>query len=518
MHKHISIALASLFFFTSNAFAVATPAFYKCTNKEGGEWNYGRVPNVCSANAFGSDTVLTRDYPLLIFIDTVSRTPERNRYMTEMTALIREAGEYYLKKRKPTVSADELKQWKFALQVVAAQESRMSHYRRTTDSRYKMIRGDSGHGHGMMQIDDRAHRTAIDSGTAWRLITNLTYAMDIYFREWERAPAQSCYKSATDKWKARIRSAWAAYNGGPGSICRWANPNSAWAANDRGFLDMYNNQSWNSYVLNQNATASVNVSCLIENKENCAKPGTDTSLSEGRLYQHPDQSVCAVLGGKFRCVKEQRDAICLKALGNVSVTSITAVSSSVAASLSKTVEDRHELCEDYDSTLIAVGDHLKTAMAINLRSTPGGGLITLLAKDLVLEVLDFEIRNSPVNDRYYKVKSGNNTGYIYAGDVGDHAAWAIPSSAPVNIPASVIRPGQRLTIVAPAGINQRSTPGGTLIRLIPKNTKLVVDNFVIQGANNEVYYFVNYLGKKGYIYSGSLLPSDSTSIWTKKTP
>jgi hypothetical protein len=498
--------------------ATNTANYYKCTYKEGGEWNYGRTPNVCSANAFGSDATVMSDYPHLIFMDTASRTPERSRYVTEMYALVREAAKYYFAKRKPSASAEEIKQWQLLVQLTAAHESRMSHYRRTVDTRLKMMRGDLGHGHGMMQIDDRGHFNAITNGIAWNLITNVTYGMDILYAQWERAPSQSCYKNSSDKYKARIRSAWAAYNGGPGSICRWTNSSSAWAANDKNFLDMYNNHTWSTYLINAQATASVDVACLIENRENCAAPGDDDELHENHLYQRPDKSVCALIGGKFRCVKESRDSICLRALGGVDLSAVTAIDAATAASVPATSEDRHALCEKYDSTLIAVGDYLKTQIAINLRSTPGGGLMKTLDAGQTLQVLDFEIRNNPVNDRYYQVKSGSSLGYIYAGDKGDYGDWAVATAAPVNVPASIIRPGAVLQIVAPAGINQRGTPGGSLIRLIPKNTKLTVIDYVIKGTQNEVYYLVSYSGKQGYIYSGSLLPTDSTSTWTKRAP
>jgi hypothetical protein len=62
----------------------------------------------------------------------------------------------------------------------------------------------------------------------------------------------------------------------------------------------------------------------------------------------------------------------------------------------------------------------------------------------------------------------------------------------------------------------RATPGGTLQLNIPKNTQVTVIEFQIKNAVNDVYYKVTYKGKTGYVYSGALLPRDTTSLWTKR--
>ncbi|MCB9072254.1 MAG: hypothetical protein H6623_01435 [Bdellovibrionaceae bacterium] len=502
-------------FLTLNTFAASTPDYYKCNYKEGGEWNYGRAPNVCAASPFGPDSTVYASYPHLIFSDSASRTAERTRFITELSAAIRDASEYYLKKRKPGVSSAELGQWKFAIQLVAAHESRLSHYRKTTDSRLKMMRGDVGHGHGLMQIDDRSHFNPISTGIAWNLITNLTYAMDIFYTQWERAASQSCVGGASN-WKNRIRAAWAAYNGGPGSICRWTNSGSAWAQNDKNFLDMYNGQSWKTYVSNSALPSSIDASCLIEQKENCAAPGNDTSFVENNLYQLPDKSTCAYIAGKLHCVTENRDAICLRSLGNVKVGSATAISDSGGKAIVK--YDRHSLCAKYDSTLIAIGASIKLQKNINLRSTPGGTLLVTVPSGQTLQISDFELRNSPTNDRYYQVTYNNKKGYLYAGNDSDHSTWAAQVATPTGSTSSLAQVGESISIVNKAGINLRSAPGGSLIKLVPVKTTLKVLDSIISGTNNDVYYKVVYGSSTGYIYSGALLPSNTMSNWTQKIP
>lgn len=510
----IVLTLISLFFVDSQAFA-ATADYYKCNNREGGEWNFGRAPNVCAANPFGPDSTIFSTYPELIFLDSASRTAERTRYVTEVSASIRDAAEYYMKKRKPAVSAAELAQWKFAIQLVAAHESRLSHYRKTSDTRLKMMRGDVGHGHGLMQIDDRAHFNPVNTGIAWNLITNLTYAMDIYYAQWERAPSQSCVGSATN-WKARIRAAWAGYNGGPGSICRFTNANSAWAENDQNFLSMYNNQSWKTYLTNASLPSSINAACLIEKKENCGTPGHQDTFVNGKLYQLPDASTCAYLGGKLQCVTEYRDALCLKALGTVDVATVTTLANNGGKTVVK--NDRHSLCEKYDATLIPVASYLKTHTNINMRATPGGTLLATVPLQTTLQVTDFEVRTAGINDRYYQVTYNNQKGYLYAGDLSDHVSWATETTAPVTLPSTLARVGEKVYVNNPAGINMRTAPGGALIRLIPSKSTHTVLEYKIQGTDNEVYYKIKYGSSTGYIYSGTLLPQNTMSLWTKRIP
>jgi hypothetical protein len=497
--------------------ATVVADYYKCSNREGGEWNYGRAPNVCTANAFGDDKVILGDYPDLIFNDKATRTSERARFTQQTYAAIRDAAQYYIRQRKPNVSAQELSEWTLAIELVAAHESRMSHYRKTADARLKLMRGDVGHGHGLMQIDDRAHFDAVNKGLAWNFITNLTYAMDIFYQQWERAPSQSCVGSSTN-WSARIRAAWAAYNGGAGSICRWTNPKSKWAQNDANFLAIYNSRSWKSYVADESAPASIDAACLIENRENCPAPGDEPQtpvVGAGKLYRLPDQSACALFGGSLHCVEETRDAICLNALGEVDTGKVYPLDANTAATYPLAKEDRHALCAKYDPTLIGVGAYLQIQTPINVRATPGGNIIAVTHEREVYEVLDFEIRNRPTNDRYYQILIGGRRGYIYAGDAVDHNGWAVPAANPSPWPSTVARVGQKIRIVTRSGINMRQAPGGKLILAIAKGSVLTVQGVKMQGDANEVYYQVSYGGHTGYIYSGVLLPKSTVPLWTE---
>ncbi|MBS1970427.1 MAG: SH3 domain-containing protein [Bdellovibrionales bacterium] len=500
---------------TPFAASAATADYYKCNDRVGGEYNYGRAPQACNANAFGDDKYVTGNYGQLIYSDTAAST-ERSRYVDEMNAVIKEAAAYYLKKRKPTVSSTEVSWWVLGIQATASHESYWSHYRKATDARLKMMRGDYGHGHGMMQIDDRAHFPAVTNGTAWNLITNLTYAMDIFYKNWEKAPSQTCVKSATN-YEARIRASWAAYNGGSGKICRWTDPNDKWAQNDKNFYTHYSKRLWEKYGTNPNKKASIDVACLIEKKENCPAPGSGTeapALKSGVLYKSSAGPYCVISNSKASCVTEARDAICLKQISPYSVDEATAVKDTVLASYSPANQDRHALCKSYESTLYPVGTNIEIQKNTNLRASPGGGIVSMVPKDQVVTVLDFELRSAPDNERYYKVNYQGKEGYVFGGNKTDYLTWAVVATNS-NLPSTLAKAGEYVKVVNSAGVNHRTTPGGTLIRLIPKGTQLQVQEVFIEDSNNKVYYRVTYQGQTGYIYTGLLLPTDTTSEWTE---
>ena len=67
----------------------------------------------------------------------------------------------------------------------------------------------------------------------------------------------------------RARAAYAAYNGGPGKICRWTKKKNTWARNDRGYWEKYQSQGWLKFVASADARSSVDVECLVEGGDRC---------------------------------------------------------------------------------------------------------------------------------------------------------------------------------------------------------------------------------------------------------
>jgi hypothetical protein len=195
----------------------------------------------------------------------------------------------------------------------------------------------------------------------------------------------------------------------------------------------------------------------------------------------------------------------------------------VLAAYSPTVLDRHRLCAQFDSTLFPVGASIEVQKDTNLRATPGGGVLAVVPKEQILTILDFELRNEPNNDssnsevdndRYYKVNFQGKEGYLYAGNKTDYRSWMVLNTTS-TIPSSLAKIGESIKVLNAQGVNLRTTPGGTLLRLIPKSTELQVLEVFIEGANNKIYYKVSYQGQEGYVYTGLLVPTDTTGEWTQ---
>ena len=494
------------------AIAASTADYYKCTNREGGEWNFGRAPQACSANAFGSDSYLNKNYSVLIFQDSAGRTEERKRYMGEMHAVVKEAAKSYIKKKKPTATDAEVNAFAEGIVTTAAHESYFSMYRKTSDTLLKMMRGDYGHGHGLMQIDDRAHFNAVTGGIAWNVATHLTYAMDIYYAAWQNAASKSCVTGASNYWQARIRSAWAAYNGGPSKLCRWTDPNNAWAANDKNFYNALTGKKWKTYVDNENQKTQIPISCLMEKKEDCAPQVEDPSTvaTDGYLYRVEGQ-VCLVKNQIFFCLAE-KDRQCLSTIGPVRSQTVFSWTKEQVSSFSVEQQERHSLCSEYDSQMVAVSSGLKVLKNINMRDTPAGGLVSVIPKDAVLHVRDFEIRDV-TGERYYKVIYGGKVGYVYAGAKADASSWAVAASSSLAAKSTMARISDSIKVVNQYGINLRSTPGGTQLVTIPKGTVLKVTESVVKGSDDKLYYKVTYGKYTGYVHAGVLAPEETLASW-----
>jgi hypothetical protein len=292
-----------------------------------------------------------------------------------------------------------------------------------------------------------------------------------------------------------------------------------WAKNDQGFYNSLTSRRWLSYITDPRKPSSVDAVCLIENQENCAAPATPlpepSSLQSGLLYKNnlADKN-CVIKDNQAQCVSESRDALCLLAVESFNPNLITIVKDDLLATYSPKIFDRHAICSAYDSALIKVGTAIKLKTAINLRSTPAGGLVTTVPSGQVLDILDFEIRNPSTKEHYYKINYNGSIGYIFAGDKTNYSSWAVVNNTVAN-PSVVAKIGQTVQIVNSSGINLRVTPAGVLIKAIPKLTQLQVLDVVIQGSENKTYYKVKYGNSTGYIYTGILLPQSTVSSWTK---
>lgn len=495
-----------------------TTDYWKCVNAVGGEWRFGRAPQGCDVAAFTDPESVEATYQPVVFADTASSiSTERSRYMQELHPVIRDTSLYYLKRKKPAAGASEEQAWVRAALAIAHQESYWSHYRKAADGRLKMIRGDFGHGHGMMQVDDRWHFPALDEGKGWNLIENLVYALDEYYAAWERAPGVWCVGSESD-WKSRARAAYSAYNGGPSKICRWTDPNDPWSRNDMGFLYKWNDQSWNNYVMDAGRAASLDVGCLIDGGYECFANIDDGQL-EGALIKVSTGEACVFKEGKYECIEDEYNAVCLAKIARYDPKRIVKRNVSEPGDYERSSHNSHDLCTGVVKGLERVSDVIVLNKANRMRATPGGTVLADVPAGSQLQVLDFKVTSAEHFNRHYRVTYNGQTGYIWGGNEADHNDWASDASGvPVN-EAKIGTHGQWMRIHNIYGINLRSAPkDGAIITVVPKGATVLVKDTYTQGKENRIYYLVEYQGKDGFIYGGYLMGNDTTSRWAEVIP
>ncbi|GHE77524.1 hypothetical protein GCM10011501_01390 [Thalassotalea profundi] len=500
-----------------------TEDFYLCAAKttENTSWNFGTAPSYCDISPFGDPKFVDDYLSQIIFASEQSVNTERVRYMNELNAVIKVAAKYYLSVRKPDASSEEIAAWVYAIKVVANQETFWSHYfRSVVDNKTKMMRGDSGHGHGMMQIDDRWHFTQINEGKGWQIFENMIYAMEIFYAEWQNAANASCV-SSTSNWVERTRSAYSAYNGGPSKICRWS-ANPAWQ--DDGFLDKFNAAAWQSYITDETLTTSIDVECLMEGVEFCLpnyqapeqSQDTDEQMWWYNFLTLTTGETCVLAQGEYHCLSQEQDAVCLSAMFNrITVAAAVELSEQQTQRYSKKIYDRHHCLAQLQHSF-TVGDIIITNKDINIRQTPAGSdtnVNSIVGE--AYQVLDVVVSLSPVQERYYKIKSNTTVGYVFAGDYDTWQDWAYQGDVN-NLDENnkvIAMVGDTVYVTYDNGLSllSSSQDNADTLATIAKGSALKVDEVSVQGASNDVYYHVTYQGQSGVIYVGQLL-SESNEL------
>ncbi len=508
-----------------------TPNDWACTNKVGGTWTHGRAPSGCDASAFGPDAFVRGNYAGVIFNDaSASLVTERQRYMQAMYPVIRDASERYLRSRKPDVSARELEAFQRGTFATLRQETFWSHYRDAQTGAgqpylLKMMRGDSGHGHGMMQVDDRYHFVELQQGKGWNMMQNFTYAIDIYFDAWQAAPA-ACLGGVTlptgttadvdEYWRGRARSAWSAYNGGPTKVCRWQNAADVNAPKDNGYRDNYDNRLWLVDVADLGKAAGIDVACLMDNGPSCPVP-TGGSVEPGKLLQ-VGAAACVLVGSTLECVDDVRDAACLAGRAAFDDSSITPVYVAQTAGFARIDHNRHQLCRAQVPGLQSLASAIATLQPLDLRSAPDG-MVLGQAPVGTYQVLDFMVSGAQAQRRLYRIRAVVNgtltDGWIDAGTAATQASLAV-GAAPTG-PGPIAYPGDWVSVVP--NLNMRATPGGALLVAIPAGTPVQVKEVFGTASANNLYYRIEYrhtdgVLREGWIFAGNLYPTSTLASWT----
>lgn len=483
----------------------------------GGEWNFGRAPQACSLNGYGDEEFVDFHYGEVVFEEAGSRSPERARYMTELNAVIESAARSYLQRRKPAATEPEVAAFVRAIKTTASGESYWSHYRRGNDQILRMMRGDFGHGFGMMQVDDRSHRSAILRGVGADLVKNMFYAMDIYFTHWQRWPNASCFTRLDDYYN-RTRAAWSAYNGGPSRICRWTNPDDTWARNDRNFRDALDSQPFVRFVSDPRAPSSVDVDCLIDEKFPCSKDDEDKPITQPVQpvpsgFARFDDVYCSVVGGSAsECLRFQ-DRLCLNpALTDGPIPSQGSIPGGLA-----TKANRYKVCPDRLPKSLKPGAVVQLKKNINLRSTPGGSLSGVVQRDSQVQVIDFEFTNT--NRIHLRVLTETGLNYIFTGTLQTHSEWVelVMDQNLSNDLFPIASVGEWAFVANARGINLRSTPGGQRVSAVPPGSQVLVQELYIKPETKEVFYKIeSRSGLRGYIYTGNLDFPWSFRQWTRR--
>lgn len=500
--------LIGFILFTLNLFAQnPTEDFWLCTNREGGKWHFAKAPYICDIYHFSDPDIAQINYDEYVFYDLNDESDEREKYMNQMNGLVENFVDYYFFRKKPQGNEVELFYYKKAIKALLHQESFWSHYRFSSDGSLKYMRGDSGHGHGIAQVDDRWHFVAVQDGSAARLISNLVYAMDLHFDQWQRAPSSECVVGETD-YINRTRAAYSAYNGGPSRICRFTDVDNTWYRNDEAYFNKYQAESWNNYITNFEVTPKLDYECLNSGDRICpqANDQTTPSIQSGVFYETTDKEYCHYNGVDFDCFSDYQDQYCFsQALGLEANLEVIPLPKN---NIKKNFFDRHLTCQQI-SGHSSVGDVIQIHKNINFRSTPGGQILKVIPSGSKLQVLDF-VYTSSEHKRYYKFYYQGDFGYLYLGKEADFSEWSSPSKeTPLN--QFVAFENQYVKSLKNIYIRDENLSS---LGVLPRGSEVKVLGKWIHTEANLIRYLINYQGVQGYFYAGSTQGEVDTKEWT----
>ncbi|WP_127716979.1 hypothetical protein [Halobacteriovorax sp. HLS] len=518
-----TVFLTSLLTPKASAAPDDTPDWWNCPNRTSGDWEFGRAPDVCDLDSFIDLGYVEDEFENFIFDEDASRETETHRYMNKVYSLIKDVANYYIEKRNPQASAEEVETFLRASFTIGHQESFWTHYRRSGNGDTQLMRsgGDYGHGHGLFQVDDRWHFPAVLDGRAANIVMNMVYSLEEYFHAWQTAPSTNC--ATESDYISRARSAYSAYNGGLKRICRWTNPNDRWARNDKGWWSKYQRVEWESYVSDTDSSSGIDIDCIVQGNEGCRTDvGDDPSPVSGKIYKNSTQQFCAFINSSFECVESLRDTSCLAIKGGEDFSRFRGRFSKMPTDFESdyqfNVLDKHELCHSEVSSLFNVGESITLGKNINLRLTPGGAWKVTIPRNSVVQVLDFVLSDIFDQKRFYKVKYKDFVGFIYAGNKQDFTDWSNRTQQK-SIDRLIAMRGDKVKVEKEGGVAVYNSDGD-IIRELPAGEILTVSSISIAGDMNNIAYQV---GSDAFVnagYSGELLnaPEFFSVIKEVRTP
>lgn len=303
----------------------------------------------CQAQGYGDVSRAEAFYPEFIVDQSLvvreksksslNQSEHQNKYLTLVMAIVTDIAKHVIAVQSGFVSSSELtddqkNESQFFVQAAIAktiQESFLVHYRNRFapigKSHPLMITvGDLQKGipksFGISQIYEKYHDVPIDF--RFDLVTNLAYGINYFGQHWQRAKSTGCvseYKkyrnSKTNSeayWTAVSRTAYAAYNGGGGAICR---PFRKSHQNDKGYLRGLNQVKKGKYasLYNEQARRPINAVEFLKNGSDLylRQDSAIEDYMQSRVIYLDDGRICNTTeaDGKIVCVEESSVANCM---------------------------------------------------------------------------------------------------------------------------------------------------------------------------------------------------------------
>ncbi|MCB9073425.1 MAG: hypothetical protein H6623_07365 [Bdellovibrionaceae bacterium] len=212
-----------------------------CNQRLPGKGGFGLAAYGCSLPATAAFTAQSK-YVNYVVDESKTLKEEQSRFVKDMHSYIEDYASEYLRRREPSANDDDMQSWVQLVMATAQQESVWTQYRLGSDGQWRFLRGDSGHGYGLMQIDDRWHQDFVETGKVYDLTSHFIYALDMLYQARKIAKNSPC--SSSQNTNSINRSSYSIYNGGKKAKCRWLNKHDRWAKNDTNFYDKYTRKGW----------------------------------------------------------------------------------------------------------------------------------------------------------------------------------------------------------------------------------------------------------------------------------
>lgn len=345
-------------------------------------------------------------------------------YLSKLYMALGEISEWYILKKHPDMQAFPIKVWKNAVFAKVEQEKMWENFfkqkanqegiNKNEDDKKKLTYS------SFQQLEFLSH----NDKAAWRFVKVFIDGMENYYFFWEKAAKSTCVPK--DDVMAQARAAFSSYNGGMSQMCRWKDAFSKVSNIDRDFYQNMKEQSWKQYGIKKVAgkidekSIPPKVQQLAKDKEvRLMLPKIQT----GELVKLPSQEVCVMKSGKLNCLNRNADLVCLSSVHKFSNMEPKEVKPIVVSQYKIKKLNRFETCENFNSELRPISSLIKTKKKINLRTAPGGKLLTVIPKGVILRVKDFKMESLDDKHTYYQVTFDGKKGYIYGGTEKTSNRW-----------------------------------------------------------------------------------------------